>query len=65
MNKTKIIKLGLSHSQYASFQIPYKDRRINDYTNIKFLGIQTDKHMNWNTHMGQINPKSKQCMLCN
>jgi hypothetical protein len=27
----------------------YKNRYINDDTNITFLGIQIDKHINWKT----------------
>jgi hypothetical protein len=53
MDKTKRIKFDLSNSQHASFQVPYKDRHIDDDTNITFLGMQIDKHMNW----GQIIPK--------
>jgi hypothetical protein len=63
MGKTKIIKFYLSHSQYAVFQISYRDRCIKNDTNIKFFGMQIDKHMNWKTHRTD-NSKIKQCMLC-
>jgi hypothetical protein len=62
MDKTKIIKSDLSNSQHTSFQICYKDTRINDDKNIQFLGLQIDKHMNWKTHIGQ-NSKIKQFVL--
>jgi hypothetical protein len=56
MDKTKIIKFDLSHSQHALFQISYKDRHNNNDTQIKYFGMQTE-HMNWKTHIGQITPK--------
>jgi hypothetical protein len=52
MDKTRKIKFDLSHSQHAPFQISYEDTHINDDTNIKFLGMQIDNHMNWKTHTG-------------
>jgi hypothetical protein len=55
MDKIKIIKFDLSHFQHESFQIPY--RYIKDDTNIKFLGMHIDKHMNWKTHTGPKTPK--------
>jgi hypothetical protein len=57
VDKTKTIKLDLSHSQHIPFQISYKERHINDDTHIKFLGMQIDEHMNWKTHIGQKTPK--------
>jgi hypothetical protein len=62
MDKTKTIKFDLSHSQHANFQISYKTTRINNNTNITFLGMQIDKHINRKTHIGHTTPKlSRAC----
>jgi hypothetical protein len=54
---TNAIKFNLSHSQEDSFQIPYKDKAIKQVTNIKFLGLEIDQHLNCKTHTEQIIPK--------
>jgi hypothetical protein len=39
------------------FQVPYRDKEIKEVTNIKFLGLEIDKHLSWKTHIEQIIPK--------
>jgi hypothetical protein len=57
IDKTDAIKFNLSHSQENSFQIPYKDKEIKQETNITFLGLEIDQHLNWKTHTEQIIPR--------
>jgi hypothetical protein len=54
IDKKKAIKFNLSNSQEDSFHIPYKDKEIKQLTNIKFLGLESDQHLNWKTHVEQI-----------
>jgi hypothetical protein len=46
----------------------YKDKIIKEVINTKFLGWETDKHMNWKAHIMHILPKliccyTIRCML--
>jgi hypothetical protein len=56
IDKTNAIKFNLSHYQEDSFQIPYKDKEINQVSNIKFLGLEIDQRLNWKTHIEQTIP---------
>jgi hypothetical protein len=56
-DKTNVIKFSLSHLQEDLFQVPYRDKEIKEVSNIKFLGLETDEHLSWNTHIEQIIPR--------
>jgi hypothetical protein len=44
--------MSLSH-----LQIPCRDKEVKEATNIKFLGLEIDNHLSWNTHTEQIIPR--------
>ena len=49
---------------YCALNIGHKDKYIEEAVNLKFLGIQTDNHLNWKNHIDQIVPKlSAACYL--
>jgi hypothetical protein len=57
IDKTNVIKFSLSHLQEDLFQFPYRDKEIKEVTNIKFVGLEIDKHLSWKTHIERINPR--------
>ena len=44
-------------SSHATLHTGYKDRYIEETVNTKFLGLQIDKHLNWNNDIEQMVPK--------
>ena len=36
---------------------------MKEATDIKFLGLELDKYMNWQNQIERILPKNEQCML--
>ena len=57
IDTTNAIKFNLNHLQDDTFQILYQDKEIKEVTNINFLGLEIDKHVEWRTHI-------EQCLLC-
>jgi hypothetical protein len=57
IDKTSVIKFNLSHFQEHSLQIFYRDKLLKEVTNVRFLGLGIDKHLNWKTHIEQVIPK--------
>jgi hypothetical protein len=53
-DKINVIKFNLNYFQEDQFQAFYKDKKIKDVTNIKFLGLGIDKHLDWKIHIKQI-----------
>jgi hypothetical protein len=49
LKKTKIIKADPNY-KIMNFQNFLKDELIQEEINTKFLGVGTDKNMNWKTH---------------
>jgi hypothetical protein len=56
LTKTKILKFQTT-SQNLLFQLQCKNQHLQDVKNIKFLGIEIGKFMNWKAHVEQILPK--------
>jgi hypothetical protein len=46
LKKTKLIKFNSNYLNNVPFQIPYKDKLIQEEINTNFLGLEIDKHMN-------------------
>ena len=57
LEKTNIIKSVTINQPYCALTISYKDKCIEEAVNLKFLGIQTNNHLKWRNHIGQIIPK--------
>jgi hypothetical protein len=57
LTKTKILKFETTSQNNVLFQVQYKYQHLQDVKNIKFLGIEIDKFMNWKAHVEQILPK--------
>jgi hypothetical protein len=41
------------------------DTTISKAPDTKFLGVQTDNHLNWKSHIDRILPKIDYCLFCN
>jgi hypothetical protein len=52
MNMTFIVKTA-SHS---TLYVGYKEKLMQETVNTKFLGLQTDNHINWKNLIEQIIP---------
>jgi hypothetical protein len=62
--KTNIVKFSSNHLQDDSFYINFQNKIMKEAKNIKFLGLELDKHMNWKNHIGKILPKmSSACTI--
>jgi hypothetical protein len=48
--KTKVMKFESNQQNNASFWITYRDEQIQEEINVRFLGLETDKHMSGKTH---------------
>jgi hypothetical protein len=44
------MKYESNQQNNAPFQITYWDEMLQEEIYIKFLGLETDEHMNWKTH---------------
>ena len=51
IEKTNVIHIKWNHLQ---FQISYQNVEIKEVTNIKFLGLHLDQHIEWKTHIDLI-----------
>jgi hypothetical protein len=56
LNKTKIMKFESNQHNNACFHITFRDEQIEVEMNVKFLGLEIDKHMNCKTHMQCMSP---------
>jgi hypothetical protein len=57
IDNTSVIKFNSSHFQEHSLPIFYRDKLLKEVTNVIFLGLGIDKHLNWKTHIEQMIPK--------
>jgi len=57
LKKTKIMIFESNQQNNASFQITCGVEPIQEEMNVKFLGLETDKHMNWKMHIEFMLPK--------
>jgi hypothetical protein len=55
--KRNIVKFSSDHLQDDTFYINFQNKIMKGANNIKFLGLELDKHMNWKNHIGKILPK--------
>ena len=56
-DKTKVIKFVSNNLTKLTFHISYSSTNIEETTDIKFLGVHLDDHLNWNVHVQQLIPK--------
>jgi hypothetical protein len=57
LTKTKMLKFETTSQNNTLFQLHYKNQHLQDVKNIKFLGIEIHKFMNWKAHVKPILPK--------
>ena len=57
LKKTKIMKFESNQQNNAAFQITCRDETIQEEINVKFLGLEIDKHMNCKMHIEFMLPK--------
>jgi hypothetical protein len=64
MEKTNIVKFTSNNHQPGNFRIIYQNKLLSGVNNIKLLGLQIDKNLNWETHVHYLLPKlSSACYL--
>jgi len=47
LDKKNIMKFTTKNSSHSTLCIGYKEKYVKETENIKFLGLQTDNHINW------------------
>ena len=57
LDKTNIMKHVTKNSSHSTLYIGYKGKYIEETVNTKFLGLQTDNHINWKNHTEHMTPK--------
>ena len=57
LDKTKIMKFVKINLPCSALHICYKENYIENTTNIRFLGLQIDNHLNWENHIELMIPK--------
>jgi hypothetical protein len=57
MEKTNIMKFTSSNCQVETFKITHQHRLLTGVNNIKFLGLELDKNINWKNHIHKTSPK--------
>jgi hypothetical protein len=57
LHKTNILKSTTKNSSHSTLHIGYKEKNVQKKVNIKFLGLQTDNHINWKAQIEQLIPK--------
>jgi hypothetical protein len=57
LDKTNTIKFITHYSPQCAVSTRYKENRIQEAANTKFLGLHTDNQVNLNNHINQIIPK--------
>jgi hypothetical protein len=53
LDKINVIKFITYNSSQCPLHIGYNDKYIEESVNTKFLGLQTDNHLNWINHTDQ------------
>jgi hypothetical protein len=60
--KTIIIKFITNKSPQYNLKMSYDEKCIEESINTKFLGLQSDNHLNWKNHIDLMIPKlSRTC----
>jgi hypothetical protein len=54
LDKTNIIKFITNNWPQCPLRIGYNDKYIEETIHTKFLGLQTDNHLNWKNHINQL-----------
>jgi hypothetical protein len=57
LDKTNIIKFITNNSPQYALSIGYDEKYVEESVYTKFLGLQTDNHLNWKNHIDQMIPK--------
>jgi hypothetical protein len=57
MEKTNIVKFTSNNYHTGNFKIIYQNKLLSGANNIKLLGVQIDKNLNWKTHVNNLLPK--------
>jgi hypothetical protein len=52
-----VMKFITKHSAHSTLPIGYKQKYTEQTVNTKFLGLQTEKHINWKNHNAQVTPQ--------
>jgi len=64
MEKTNLMKFIPKTGLNKPFQIIYQSKLLTGSNNIKFLGLELDKNVNWKNYVQRILPKlSSACYL--
>jgi hypothetical protein len=58
LDKTKIIKFITNNFLQHGLCAGYNGKHIEDSVSTKFLGLQTNNHLNWTNHTDKMIPKS-------
>jgi hypothetical protein len=57
MLRPKTYANEINQQNTASIQVTYRDEPIQEEINVKFLGLEIDKDMNWKTPIEYMLPK--------
>jgi hypothetical protein len=57
MDQTNIMKFSHSNRRNNNFQFMYHSKLFSAADNIKFVGLELDKHINWKSHIKKILPR--------
>ena len=57
VGKTNIVKFTPIKSIYYPLDIEYIGKLLTEVTNVRFLGMNIDDHLNWKSHIELILPK--------
>jgi hypothetical protein len=56
LDKTNTIEFTTNNLSHSTLYVGYKEKLIYETVNTKFLGLQTDNHINWKNHTEQVIP---------
>jgi hypothetical protein len=54
LDKMNIIKFITKNSSHSTLRTAYKEKYVKEKVNTKFLGLQTDNHINWKNHTEEM-----------
>jgi len=57
LDKTNVLKFITNNSSHFTLYVGHKVKYIEETVNTKFLGLQTDNHINWKNHIEQMIPQ--------
>jgi hypothetical protein len=57
LDETNIIKCTTNKTLQYDLSIGYNEKHIQKSINTKFLGLQTENHLNWKNHIDLMIPK--------